>query len=106
MFTTTITSGASVDLANATRTAQNIVAKYGMVEFGMNRIYTEETKSEEVRNNINVEIDKLIEMANKRAQQILNDNIEALELLVEALMKKGIVGKKELDEILKSIKQN
>ena len=106
MFTETITSGAAADLANATKTAQNIVAKYGMVEFGMNRIYTEETKSEDVKNNINVEIDKLIEMANKRAEQILNDNIEALEILVEALMKKGIVGKKELDKILKSIKQN
>lgn len=106
MFTDTITSGAAADLENATRTAQNIVSKYGMVEFGMNRIYTEDTKSEDVKNNINVEIDKLIEMANKRAEQILNDNIEALKLLVEALMKKGIVGKKELDEILKSIKQN
>lgn len=106
MFTETITAGASADLANATRTAQNIVAKYGMAEFGMNRIYTEETKSEDVKNSINAEIDKLIEMANKRAEQILNDNREALELLVEALMRKGIVGKKELDEILKAIKQN
>ena len=106
MFTKTITSGAAVDLANATRTAQSIVAKYGMVEFGMNRIYTEETRSEDVKNNINVEIDKLIEMAYKRAEQILNDNREALERLVEALMKKGIVGKKELNEILKTIKQN
>lgn len=106
MFTTTITSGAAADLENATRTAQNIVDKYGMVEFGMNRIYTEETKSEEIRNKINCEIDKLIVMAHSRAEQILIDNREALELLVEALMKNGIVGKKELDEILKSIKQN
>lgn len=67
MFTKTITSGASVDLENATRTAHNIVSKYGMVEFGMNRMYTEETRSEETKNSINAEIDKLIEKANKRA---------------------------------------
>ena len=105
MYTSTITSGAAADLANATRTAQNIVAKYGMVEFGMNRIYTEDTKSEEVKNSINAEIDKLIQLANKRAEQILTDNRETLELLVEVLMKKGIVGKNELDKILKH-KQN
>jgi len=107
MFTTTITSGASTDLANATRTAQNIVAKYGMLEeFGMNRIYTEETRSEQTKNNINIEIDKLINMANKRAEQILNDNRETLERLVDALMKKGIVGKTELQKILKPIKHS
>lgn len=104
MFTKTITSGASVDLENATRTAHNIVSKYGMVEFGMNRMYTEETRSEETKNSINAEIDKLIEKANKRAEQILNDHRETLELLVEALMKNGIVGEKELEKILKTIK--
>lgn len=106
MFTDTITSGAASDLENATRTAHNIVSKYGMVEFGMNRIYTEETRSEETKNSINAEIDKLIQMANKRAEQILEDNREALELLVEVLMKKGIVGKKELEKIFKTIKKN
>ena len=107
MFTTTITSGASADLANATRTAQNIVAKYGMLEeFGMNRIYTEENKSEQTKNSINTQIDKLIEMANKRAEQILNDHKETLERLVDVLMKKGIVGKTELEKILKPIKHS
>ena len=107
MFTTTITSGASTDLANATRTAQNIVAKYGMLEeFGMNRIYTEENKSEQTKNSINAQIDKLIEMANKRAEQILNDHHETLERLVDVLMKKGIVGKTELEKILKPIKHS
>lgn len=106
MFTDTITSGASADLANATRIAQNIVAKYGMAEFGMNRIYTDETRSEETKNSINAEIDKLIQRANERAEQVLKDNRETLELLVDALMKNGIVGKKELESIFKSIKQN
>ena len=107
MFTTTITSGASTDLANATRTAQNIVAKYGMLEeFGMNRIYTEENNSEQTKNSINVQIDRLIEMANKRAEQILNAHRDTLECLVEVLMQKGIVGKTELEKILQLIKHS
>ena len=101
MFTTTITAGASVDLANATRTAHNIVTKYGMAEFGMNRIYTKETTSEEINNQINREIDKLIAQAIKRAETILEDNKETLDNLVASLMKNGIVGTKELEQILK-----
>lgn len=107
MFTNTVTSGARADLANATRIAYNIVAKYGMVEeFGMNRIYTEEIKSEEINNQINREIDKLIAKAMKRAEEILTKNSTFLEMLVEALMEKGIVGPEELEHLLKNIKQN
>lgn len=105
MFTDTITSGASEDLENATITAYNIVTKYGMAEYGMNRIYTEETTSDEVKNLINNEIDKLIEKAMKRAEEILKANQKFLESLVEALMKKGIVGTEDLKNIL-NIKQN
>ena len=106
MFTSTITSGASVDLAHATETAHDIVTRYGMAEFGMNRIYTEETRSEEVKNLINKEIDKLIEKAMKRAEEILTKNKEALDLLADALMVKGIVGTEELKEIVANVKQN
>ena len=100
MFTTTISSGASSDLAKATKTAHDIVAKYGMAEFGMNRTYTEENRSEEVKNLINQEIDKLIEQAMKRAEDILVEHQDTLELLVNVLMQKGIVGTAELKEIL------
>ena len=106
MFTKNITSGAAADLEEATRIAQNFVTKYGMAKFGMNRIYTAENQSEEAKNCINAEIDKLIEMANQRAEQILDEHHETLELLVEALMKNGIVGKNDLEKILKAVKQN
>lgn len=105
MFTTTITSGASVDLANATKTAHDIITRYGMAEFGMNRIYTEETTNDRVKNSINKEIDKLINEAKKRAETILKTNQKSLECLVEALMKKGIVGTEELKELLKDVEQ-
>ena len=91
MFTDTITSGASADLVNATQMAHDIVTRYGMVEFGMNRIYTEETNNEESIKQINEWIDKLIDQAMKRAEEILKENETALKRLVDALMKKGIV---------------
>lgn len=105
MFTQTITSGAAADLAAATKTAKDIVTKYGMVDFGMNRIYTEDTKSEEINNQINKEIDELIQKAMKRAEGILTANKTTLENLVETLMKNGIVGTKELKHIFKGIKR-
>lgn len=104
-FTHTITSGASADLNIATRIARDIVAKFGMSEFGKNRSYSQETQSEETINKINKEIDEIIEKARSRAYNILFANMEQLELLVDALMTKGIVGSDELKKILKNIKK-
>lgn len=103
MFTKTITSGACVDLQMATKQAHNLVSKYGMSEFGKNRNYTEETTNDRVKDRINEEIDKIIDKAMQRAEEILSVNHEALNLLVEALMKNGIVGPTDLKQILKDI---
>lgn len=106
MFTQTITSGARSDLANATSTAYNLVTKYGMwEEFGMNRIYTEEISSDKAKDQMNEAIDKLISRAMFRAEEILTANRESLDLLVEALMKNGIVGPKDLKKILTNLKK-
>lgn len=106
LFTSTITSGARADLASATDTAYNLVTKYGMwEEFGMNRIYTEEISSDKAKDQMNEAIDKLISKAMARADDILNENRKSLDLLVEALMKNGIVGPKDLKQILKDIKR-
>lgn len=105
MFTRTITSGACVDLQIATKQAYDIVSEYGMVEFGKNRNYTEETINDKVKDRINEEIDKIIGQAIGRAEDILSINHEALNLLVEALMKNGIVGPTDLKQILKDIEK-
>lgn len=104
MYTSTISSGASADVENATKTAYSVVAKYGMMEdFGINRVYFDSENinmfSEEVCNNINAEVDKIIAKAYKRAEEILLENEVYLKKLVNQLMKKGIVSKKELDNI-------
>ncbi|MGN1311235.1 MAG: AAA family ATPase [Clostridia bacterium] len=105
MFTRTITSGAYVDLQMATQQAHSLVSRYGMVEFGKNRNYTEETTNDKVKDRINEEIDKIIEQAMQRAKDILCVNHDALNLLVEALMKNGIVGPNDLKQILTNIEK-
>lgn len=104
MYTNTISSGASADLENATKYAYSVVARYGMIdEFGKNRIYFNSENytmcSQKVVDNVNEEIDKIIEKAYKRAEDILLENEFYLKKLVNQLMKKGIVSKKELDKI-------
>lgn len=104
MYTKTISSGASADIKNATQYAYSIVAKYGMTEnFGINRVYFDSENysmcSEKTVDNINAEIDKIIEKAYKRAEQILTENEVYLKKLVEQLMRKGILSKRDLDRI-------
>ena len=105
MFTGAITSGACKDIEMATKQAYNLVSKFGMVEFGKNRNFTEETTNEKVKDRINEEIDKIISQAMQRAEDILSINHEALDRLVEALMKNGIVGPNDLKKILKGIQK-
>lgn len=105
MFTGSITSGARSDLLEATSQAYSLVTKYGMSEFGMNRTFPEETTSDKDKEKINKEIDLIIDKSMKRAEEILNANNDSLKLLVEALMKKGIVGASELKKTLKNTKQ-
>lgn len=114
MYTKTISSGASADLENATKRAYSIVARYGMADnFGKNRIYFDSEDysmcSEKTKDAVNEEIDKIIEKAYQRAEAILLENEVYLKKLVNQLMRKGIVSKKDLDRIFEeetSKKQN
>ena len=102
LFTDSINAGAYSDLQEATQKAFNVVSKYGMLEFGQNRSYTDDTTNEKVKNRINEEIDKLIKLAEKRAEEIISVNYDVLQTLVESLMKNGIVGPIQLKEIFKN----
>ena len=99
MLTRTITSGAASDLKNATETAYSVITKYGMADFGANRVYSQKLNSEKSTNQINDEIDNLISKATKRATDILNKNQKKLKALVDMLEQKGIVGKEDLNKI-------
>lgn len=102
MYTKTVTSGAYSDLCMATQKAHSIISKFGMTDFGRNRNFTEETTSDKVKDRINEEIDKIINKAMARAEAILSVNYDVLTLLVNELMKKGIVGSNDLKVLLKT----
>lgn len=104
MYTGTIGSGASSDLERATKLAYTLITKCGMTEgFGKNRSYFNNEQytmySEKVVDHVNAEIDKVIAKAYKRAEEILTENEVYLKKLVNQLMRKGIVSKKDLDRI-------
>lgn len=104
MYTNTISAGACSDLEKATKTAYSLVTEYGMSEkIGKNRVYITDEKydmyNEKVVDNINAEVDKIITKAYARAEDILIKNEGYLKKLVNKLMQKGILSKKDLDKI-------
>lgn len=102
MFTKSNSSGARKDLEMATKQAYQLVTKYGMS--GKSRIYIENNESysminDAVVDNINKEIDVIIQKAYERADSVLKENEVYLKKIVNRVMRKGILTKKDLDEI-------
>ena len=96
-----LSSGASADLEQATKLATKVVTSYGMMDTGMNRAYgvtpfKETNKTNEV---LEKQIDALITEAQTYARALLQEHIEELQKLVDQLIKKGILSKKDLDAI-------
>ena len=106
MFTSKLSSGASSDLAKATRIAKDMITRYGLDEcFTENRVYLRESKNpmytESLIEKINTEIDKIIDEAKIYATELLKEHKTELLILVDALMEKGILSKADLDTIFK-----
>ena len=101
MFTGTISSGAATDLRKATETAYNVIAKFGMSNFGKDRVFIESLNSEKTIDGINSEIDELIQKGIARAEEIISKNKKYFDKLVESLVLKGIVSQEDLKTILK-----
>jgi len=95
-----ITTGASGDLESITRMGRAMVTQYGMskklgpLTFGdkeelifLGRQLSEQRNySEEVAEQIDFEVRKLVDEAHQRALQILRDNIDKLEIIARRLM--------------------
>ncbi|NOY74820.1 MAG: ATP-dependent zinc metalloprotease FtsH [Kiritimatiellaeota bacterium] len=109
-----ITSGASADIAQATKMAKAMVCYFGMsekmgnVQYG-NRsehifigrdITKSEDYSEQTAREIDIEIKTFIRDATKRAENILRDKKDKLSLLAETLLQKETLDIKEIKELL------
>jgi cell division protease FtsH len=112
-----ITTGASMDIKQATDLAQKMVRSWGMSEelgplsyaqgeehvFLGREIAQHRDYSEATAQKIDNEINRLIKTAYERSRSVLKEHISVLHALADLLLEKETVMGKELDELILSI---
>jgi len=110
-----VTTGASNDIQRTTELARNMVTKWGLSEKLGPLTYSEEegevflghsvtqhkNVSDETAHIIDEEIKNIVERNYKRARQILEDNMDILHAMSEALIKFETIDKDQIDDIMK-----
>ena len=103
MYTKKFSAGASNDLIKATNIAQDMVTRYGLGSSNANRVFLENEEtpiySTSLVNKINAEVNKILEEADEYAGKVLKEHQKELEILVDALIEKGILSSKEIEEV-------
>jgi cell division protease FtsH len=109
-----ITTGAANDLEKATATARQMITRYGMSErlgprvFGTNpqqpflgrEVGDEPAYSQELAQEIDEEIHRLIEEAHQRAQTVLRTHQEAMHRLAKILIEQETIEKDQFEHLL------
>jgi cell division protease FtsH len=108
-----LSTGAASDLENATKTARNMVTRFGMsskvgsVSFsGRQEVFIgrdwgkERDYSEKTAEVIDFEVRRLVEEAERTAVVLLTKNRKLLEKLTKALLEREVVEGHELDALL------
>ena len=109
-----VTTGASNDIQRATEIARNMVTKWGLSEKLGPLTYSEEegevflghsvtqhkVVSDETAHIIDDEIRVIIDRNYKRAEQILGENTDKLELMANALIKYETIDAEQIKEIM------
>ncbi len=109
-----ISTGASNDIQRATKTARNMITKYGMSEklgpiaFGsdneevfIGKDYNHmRDYSENVAAAIDEEVERIITDAYKRAEKILSEHIDQLHIVSEALIKLEKIDKEQFESLM------
>ena len=110
MFTGEISTGAAQDIAMATETARKMVCSYGMSEkFGFQAFHEQNAFSaselppafsEETSREIDAEVAKLINDAYRRAEQLLSENRDKLEMLARSLLESETMDGRDVEKLL------
>ena len=109
-----ISTGASNDIQRATKTARNMITKYGMSEklgpiaFGsdneevfIGKDYNHmRDYSENVAAVIDEEVERIITDAYKRAEKILSEHVDQLHIVSEALIKLEKIDKEQFESLM------
>lgn len=110
-----ISSGASNDLQRATSLARQMICEYGMspelgpMTFGHRQdqvflgrdIGRDKDYSEEVAAKIDKEIRKFIDEAYQKTESLLNENMDKLHLIADALNERETLEGEEIDQLMK-----
>ena len=110
-----ITTGAHNDFEKATKIARAMVTEYGMSDLGplqfeqqegsvfLGRDYNKSHNfSNEVANEIDMEMRKIIDSCHDNATKIIKENKDLLVLIAEALLEKETLTKEEIDSLVKN----
>ena len=110
-----ITTGAHNDFEKATKIVRAMVTEYGMSDLGplqfeqqegsvfLGRDYNKSQHfSNEVANEIDMEMRKIINDCHKNAKKIINDNKKLLKLIAEALLEYETLTKEQIDYLVKN----
>ncbi|MDP5290825.1 ATP-dependent zinc metalloprotease FtsH [Oceanimonas sp. CHS3-5] len=109
-----VTTGASNDIERATEIAHKMVTQWGLSEKMGPLLYAEEEgevflgrsaakskhMSDETAKLIDAEVKEVIERNFTRAKQILNDNIDILHAMKDALMKYETIDARQIDDLM------
>lgn len=108
------TTGAGNDIERSTKIARKMVCEWGMSDklgplaYGQNEeeiflgreITKHQDYSEKTAQDIDSEVKQIIVTAEKRAEQILTDNIDLLHKLSKELLEREILDSEEIDKII------
>ena len=109
-----VTTGASNDIKRATDLARNMVTKWGLSEKLGPLTYAEEENevflghsvaqrksvSDETAHLIDQEVRNVVDRNYRRAERILNEHIDRLHAMAQALIKYETIGKDQIDDIV------
>ena len=109
-----VTTGASNDIHRATEIARNMVTKWGLSEKLGPLTYSEDEQevflghsvtqhknvSDETTHTIDEEVRYLIDSNYERARNLLQENIDKLHLMAEALIKYETIDSEQIEEIM------
>ena len=109
-----VTTGASNDIERATEIARNMVTKWGLSdrlgpltyseedgEVFLGRTVTQHKQvSDDTANAIDEEVRTIIDSNYRRAKQLLNENVEKLHMMANALIKYETIGDQQIRDIM------
>ncbi|MBP7074131.1 MAG: ATP-dependent zinc metalloprotease FtsH [Rhabdochlamydiaceae bacterium] len=114
IFVGDMSSGAQMDITQATRLARSMVCEWGMSPLGtvayderqeagqylgMNNM-SEKSYSDETAKQIDIEVRKMLDQAHEQAIEVINQNRDKVELMTQMLMEFETLDKDDVKEMI------